>query len=171
MSWLPVLSALGLAVSIGLLACPGRAQAQDETLTGVSLGGDTSLTFAHLSLPGATGIDFRFLGAFAPAYPVGTSHTVVMTFEWGATDTGPWSSSPDHAKTVPGGATAFFDSGWFQAPHDAPFVRIHFYAGGLMLVSGIFSHASVVAEPASATLLALGLGALAWGRRRLAAPG
>lgn len=73
--------------------------------------------------------------------------------------------SPDHLKTVPGGITTFCTTGTFHGPNDAAFVRLHFYAGGLMITSGEFVHASVVLEPASALLLAMGLGVLGGWRR------
>jgi len=49
-------------VALALLFAPCAAIAQTEpVLTGI--GADTVLTFAHASVPGATGIDFRFTGA------------------------------------------------------------------------------------------------------------
>lgn len=151
------------AIVLALLP-PCAAQAQVEPiLTGV--GADTVLTFAHASVPGATGIDFRFTGAFSPMYPATESHLVVIDFEWGGSVTGPWTVSPDHLKTVPGGITAFYTTGTFHGPDDAAFVRLHFYAGGLMIASGEFAHTAVVPESASALLLAVGLGALSGWRR------
>lgn len=154
---------LGPVVACVALCVPVLAAAQSETIfTGIGM--DTPLTFAHLSLPGATGIDFRFTGAFAPIYADTESHVVVITFEWGPTALGPWAFSPDNVKTVPGGVTAFFDTGVYSGPADAPFVRIHFYAGGLMTASGTFSHVSSVPEPAPVSLFVVGLAAIAWRR-------
>ena len=150
------------AASALCLSC--SAVAQVETLF-QTVGMDTPRTFVHASLPGATGIDFSFSLAIAPAYPPGETHTLVVDFEWGPSDTGPWTISPDNVKSIPGAMTAFFDSGVFHGPADAPWVRIHFYAGGIMTVSGSFSHVSVVPEPAPAALLAAGMALLAWRRR------
>lgn len=150
----------------GLLS--GAVYGQTETLSGVVIGMDNQLVFPHTSLPGATGIDFSFSGGFAPMYPLDESHTVVINFEWGPTATGPWTVSPDYVNTVPGGMTDFFATGTFPGPDDAPFVAIHFYAGDFMVVSGSFSHISVVPEPATLGLSIIGaliLGALANCRR------
>lgn len=145
--------------------------AQTETLSGVTVGSDTPLTFAHASLPGATGIDFRMAVAIAPTYAMGITNTLVATFEWGPTAAGPWSLSPDNVRSVPGGTTAFFDTGVFHGPADAPFVRLHLYAGGFMVLSGSFEHVSVVPEPPLALLLMGGLmalhGAQRWRARQL----
>jgi hypothetical protein len=78
-----------------LLACavlavlPTAANAQVEIIPGTTIGMDNQFVFPHTSLPGATGIDFSFIGAFAPHYPAPVSHTVVIAFEWGPTATGP----------------------------------------------------------------------------------
>ncbi len=149
-----------LLVLLVLMLFPRPAGAQTETLF-QTVGADTARTFAHDSLPGATGIDFSFSFAIAAAYPPEESHTLVVVFEWGPTAAGPWTASPDNVKSVPGAMTSFFDSGVFHGPEDAPFVQIHFYAGGLMTVSGSFTHASVVPEPRRAVLLLLGIGLLA----------
>ena len=149
--------------AVGLLWAPLVA-AQTETLF-QTVGMDTARSFAHTSLPGATGIDFSFSFAIAAAYPPEESHTLVVVFEWGPTSGGPWTASPDNVRSVPGAVTTFFDSGVFRGPEDAAWVQIHFYAGGIMTVSGPFNHVSVVPEPATAALWALGLGALAWRRR------
>jgi hypothetical protein len=146
----------------------GSAHAQTEFISGQPIGMDTQLVYPHTSLPGATGIDFSFTGAFAPMYPEMESHTVVITFEWGPSAIGPWTASPDYVNTVPGGMTDFFATGVFPGPEDAPFVAIHFYAGGLMITSGEFTHASIVPEPSAALLFALGavpLGIWKWRRR------
>jgi hypothetical protein len=116
---------------------------------------DNQFVFPHTSLPGATGIDFSFFGAFAPHYPMPESHTVVITFEWGPTATGPWTTSPDNVNTVPGGMTDLFATGVFHGPEDAPFVAIHFYAGAFMTMTGEFSHISTVIPEPSAMLLAV----------------
>lgn len=159
------LTALAMALLALVLALfPNVVRSQTEMLF-QSVGADTARTFAHTSLAGATGIDFSFSFAIAPAYPPEESHTLVVVFEWGPTAAGPWTASPDNVKSVPGAMTAFFDSGVFHGPEDAPFVQIHFYAGGLMTVSGPFTHASVVPEPGHAGLLLLGLTALFWQRR------
>lgn len=150
--------------ALALVALAGPAWAQVESIF-QPIGMDTARSFSHLSLPGATGIDFSFSGAFAPMYAPEESHSVVMVFEWGPSVAGPWSISPDMVKTVPGGTTAFFDSGVFHGPIDAPFVRLHFYAGGLMTAAGSFSHISVVPEPVGAALLAAGLALLLGWRR------
>lgn len=140
-----------------LMAISNSATAQVEIVSG-PIGMDNQFVFPHASLPGATGINFSFLGAFAPMYPMPISHTVVINFEWGPTPTGPWTVSPDYVNTVPGGTTDFFGTGVFPGPDDAPFVAIHFYAGGLMIASGEFSHLSVVVpEPTSAGLFLCGL--------------
>lgn len=165
--WLVVVAALVAAL---LLLVPGMARAQTETLF-QPVGADTVRTFEHDSLPGAIGIDFSFSFAIAAAYPPEESHILVVVFEWGPSATGPWTTSPDNVKSVPGAVTSFFSSGVFHGPDDADWVRIHFYAGGLMTVSGTFTHASVVPEPASAALLLLGLPLLALRRSRLARQG
>lgn len=140
--------------------CPLAASAQTEFLFN-PIGMDNQFVFPHVSLPGANGIDFSFTGAFSPMYPDPFSHSVVITFEWGPTATGPWTVSPDNVNTVPGGKTDVFATGVFHAPEDAPFVAIHFYAGGLMTVSGEFVHTSTaIPEPSSACLLVLGLSTL-----------
>ena len=143
---------------------PGALWAQTETFF-QTVGADTPRTFAHLSLPGATGIDFSLSIAIAPTYPETESHILVAVFEWGPTDTGPWSASPDNVKSIVGGATRFFDTGVYHGPDDAPWVRVHFYAGAIMTVSGTFTHTSVVPEPPAAWLLGGGLAALALRRR------
>lgn len=158
------LQACGGAVLAAMLALPSLASAQSETLF-QPIGADTALSFENLSLPGATGIDFRFVGGFAPSYPEGVSHLVAVVFEWGASAAGPWAASPDHVKTVPGGTTTVFDTGLYRAPADAAWVQIHFYAGDLMTVSGTFSHISVVPEPLTTSLWAAGLAVLAWRRQ------
>jgi hypothetical protein len=161
---------LFLGLFLVAAACPGLGRAQSETLF-AGIGADTRIAFSHFGLPGATGIDFRFAGAFAGAFPPEESHIVVITFEWRSSGTDPWSSSPDNAKSIPGAVTTPFDTGVYRAPVDATEVAIHFFGGGLMTVSGTFSHVSVVPEPRTAVLLVLGLAALAaWSmreRRRL----
>ena len=139
-------------------------RAQTETIFH-SIGMDNQLVFPHTSFPGASGIDFSFTGAFSPTYPAEDSHTVVIDFEWGPSATGPWAVSPDNVKTVPGGKTAFFATGVYHGPADAPFVAIHFYAGGLMTASGDFTHVSVVPEPKPVMLLLPGLAVLIGWRR------
>ena len=129
------------------------AVAQTEVLFN-PIGMDNQFVYPHTSLPGATGIDFSFAGGFAPIYPPEESHTVVIVFEWGPTATGPWTPSPDNVNTVPGGMTDFFATGVFHGTEDSPFVAIHFYAGGLMTVSGEFTHTSIaVPEPHSVALV------------------
>jgi len=128
---------------------------------------DTPLgPFAHAHVPGAVGIDYSFSGSFAPSYPIPESHAVVIDFEWGPTAAGPWTFSPDNVTTVPAGMTHFFATGVYHGPEEDPFVRIHFYAGGLMTVSGDYTHVSVVPEPSALLLFSLGIPALAWWRRR-----
>jgi hypothetical protein len=127
---------------------------------------DNQFVYPHTSLPGSTGIDFSFTGGFAPFYPPEESHTVVIDFEWGPTPSGPWSVSPDNVNTVPGGITDFFATGVYHGPADAPFVAIHFYAGGLMTASGTFTHTSVVPEPSAIVLAGVGLSWLLIARRR-----
>src|SRR5437773_1400851 len=90
-----------------LAVWPIAANAQVETLF-VSIGSDNQYVFPHISLPGATGIDFSFTGAFSPEYPDTESHVVVIDFEWGPTSTGPWTPSPDNVNTVPGGTTDLY---------------------------------------------------------------
>lgn len=151
----------------GLIAAAGlgpAALAQSETLF-QTVGADTPRTFVHLSAPGATGIDFSLSVAIAPTYPATESHMLVVVFEWGPSDSGPWSTSPDNVKSVVGGETRFFDTGIYHGPDDAAWVRVHFYAGAIMTVSGTFTHTSVVPEPPPALLLAAGLAVLAWRRR------
>ena len=83
----------------------------------------------------------------------------------GATATGPWSLRPDYVNTVPGGITDFFMTGVFTSPEEAPFVAIHFHAGGLMITRSEFEHVSMPL-PASGALLGSTL-VLATLRRRL----
>lgn len=154
------------ALVLLMLALPATSMAQSEPLF-MTVGTLTETpAFAHLSLPGATGIDFDLFGAFAGAYPAEDSHTIVIWFQWGPSALGPWTSSPDNVKTVPGAVTTLFDTHVFHGPADAPFVRVSFAAGGLITVSGTFTHTSVVPELPTAGLLAFGLAALA-ARRRL----
>ena len=89
----------------------------------------------------------------------------MITFEWAPTATGPWSLGPDYVNTVPGGMTDFFMTGVFTSPEEAPFVAIHFHAGGLMITRGEFEHVSMPL-PASGALLGSTL-VLATLRRRL----
>ncbi len=146
---------------------PLAAQAQTESIF-FSIGTDTpSPAFAHLSAPGATGIDFDLFGAFASADPDGLSREVFIWFEWATTPTGPWTTSPPNIKTIPAGITTLFDTHVYHGPEDAPFVRLHFAAGALMTVSGTFSHVSVVPELPPAMMLAIGLAALLARRRAL----
>lgn len=166
---LPALHA-GRSLAPLLTAClfaasPG-AVAQVETIPGTMIGSDTALLFEHISPPGAVAIDFRFVGGFAPMYPPDETHTVVVVFEWGSTDAGPWATSPDNVKTVPGGETAVFDTGVYRAAADADWVRLHFYAGDFMVVAGSFEHIAVVPEPGRHALFLLGLAALGWRLRR-----
>ena len=151
------------AIGALILLWAPLAGAQTETLF-QTVGMDTARSFAHTSLPGATGIDFSFSFAIAAAYPPEDSHTLVVVFEWGPTSSGPWTASPDNVKSVPGAVTSFWESGVFNGPEDAAWVQIHFYAGGIMTVSGPFNHVSIVPEPETAGLWALGLAALAWRR-------
>jgi hypothetical protein len=148
---------VGPVLALGLVVAPLPAQSQVETLSGVVVGMDTPLAFAHVGLPGASGIDFRLRTAISPTYPIGETHTLGATFEWGASAAGPWAISPDNVKSVPGGMTALFDTGVFHAPADAAFVRLHLYAGGFMVLSGTFEHVSVVPEPATPALWLGGL--------------
>lgn len=154
-----------LAVWLATLTLPALVQAQSETIF-FGVGMDTpSASFAQASMPGATGIDFRLMIAIAPAFPETETHPLVVDFEWGSGPAGPWTASPDNVASVVGGATRFFDTGVYHGPSDAPWVRLHFYAGGLMTVSGTFTHTSAVPEPPAALLLTVGALALAWRRR------
>jgi hypothetical protein len=159
----------GIASSLVLAsfaAWPSSVMAQTEPIGG-GIGADSVRgPFAHTSLPGAVGIDFSFFGAFAPMYPPEESHLVVIVFEWGPTAAGPWTESPDFLNTVPGGTTDLYGTGVYPGPEDAAFVRLHFYAGGLMTVTGEFTHTSVVPEPASLTFLAAAACPLLLRRRR-----
>ena len=65
--------------AVGLLWAPWVA-AQTETVF-QTVGMGTARSFAHTSLPGATGIDFSFSFAIAAAYPPEESHTLVAVFE------------------------------------------------------------------------------------------
>lgn len=149
-------------ISLALSSVPVLAQTE---VIFQPIGMDNQLVFPHTSLPGATGIDFSFFGGFAPAYPMDESHTVVINFEWGPTATGPWTVSPDYVNSVPGAMSDFFSTGVFPGPDDAPFVAIHFYAGGIMTVSGVFSHISVP-EPQSLSLLLCAVASLSAVRRK-----
>lgn len=151
-------------ISLALSSVPVLAQSE---VIFQPIGMDNQLVFPHISLPGATGIDFSFSGGFAPAYPMDESHTVVINFEWGPTATGPWTVSPDYVNSVPGAMSDFFATGVFPGPEDAPFVAIHFYAGGIMTVGGVFTHTSVVVpEPQSLSLLLCAVAALSAKRRK-----
>lgn len=147
-------------IAVLALLLPGTCIAQTQTLWLQGIGADTPLVYPHISLPGATGIDFSLDIGLSPLYPDTESHTLIVVFEWGPTATGPWIASPDHVNTVPGGTTDFFSTGVFHGPDDADFVRLHFYAGGLMIASGPFNHISVVPEPKAAALMASGIAAL-----------
>jgi PEP-CTERM motif len=142
------------ALALWSIAAPSRAQT--ETLF-QPVGMDTQRVFSHTSLPGATGIDFSFAGGISPTYGPEETHTLVTWFEWGPTIAGPWTASPDNVNTVHGGVTTLMSTGVYRGPVDAPFVAIHFAAGGLMTVSGAFTHASVVPEPDVFALLIAGL--------------
>jgi hypothetical protein len=139
------------------LLLPLISAAQTEPIRSQPIGMDTRLVFPHVSVPGAGVIDFSFGAGFSPLYAPEESHTVVMVFEWGPTAAGPWSTSPDFVNTVPGGMTDLYSTGVHRAAADAPFVALHFYAGGLMIVSGDFAHISAVPEPRAALLFAAGL--------------
>jgi hypothetical protein len=140
-----------LAFLILLALSSASARAQTEIIFG-PISADPQFVFAHTSLPGATGINFSFFGAFAGAYPPEDLHTAVITFEWGPTATGPWSTSPDFINTVPGAMTDFYMTGVYPGPEDAPFVAIHFFADALITVSGEFTHTSTVAIPEPASI-------------------
>ena len=152
-SWRVLWQALLVALAIE----PYAALAQTEPITSQPVGMDTQLVFPHTSLPGATGIDFSFITAISPTYPIPESHTIVIVFEWGPTATGPWTASPDNVNTVPAAMTDFFSTGIFHGPADAPFVALHMYAGAIMIVTGEFSHTSVVPEPSCAGLMLCGV--------------
>jgi len=161
----------GVMVSLAaawFAACPSTGMAQTEPISSQPIGMDTPVgPFAHDSLPGATGIDFSAFFAISPVYGPEESHTMVVTFEWGPTAAGPWTASPDHVNTVPGGMTDLFGTGVYHGPEDAAFVRLHFYAGALMIVTGEFTHTSVIPEPGSLVLATASLtGLLAVRRRR-----
>ena len=155
-------------VLVAGLTTPNQLCGQVEPIFG-SIGMDSQFVFPHVSLPGATGIDFSMAGGFAPSYPTGESHTVVVVFEWGPRAIGPWTTSPDFVNTVPGGMTDLYATGIFPGPMDAPFVALHFYAGALMTFSGDFSHISVVPEPAIHVILSCFAGIPLVCRRRRAA--
>ncbi len=144
-----------------LISAGARAQTDAFVQT---VGMDTVRTFTHTSVPGATGIDFSLTCAISPTYPEPESHTIVFVFEWGPSLTGPWLTSPDYVNSVPAARTDFFATGVFHATGDAAFVRLHMYAGGIMVVSGEFTHTSVP-TPAGAGVL-LGAGAIMCVRRR-----
>ena len=152
---------LGVMIG-GSCAIGAAAVAETETIF-QTVGMDTPLTFTHAFVPGTTGIDFSFSCAIAPTYPDTESNILVITFEWGPSDTGPWSLSPDNVKSVRGGETRFFSTGVYHGPSDAPWVRLHMYAGAIMTVSGPFIHTSVPTPGAS---VLLGAGALMAVRRR-----
>jgi hypothetical protein len=148
----------GLLLFAALLVfAPFRVHAQTELISGQPIGMTTRLVFPHVSLPGATGIDFSYMGAFAPTYTAPDSHTVVINFEWGPSALGPWTVSPDYVNTVPGGPTDLFSTGTFRAPADASFVAVHFHAGAIMFTSGEFAHVSAVPEPSAAVLVLAGV--------------
>jgi hypothetical protein len=50
--------------------------------------------------------------------------------------------------------TDVFATGVYNGPDDAPFVAIHFYAGGFMTMGGEFTHLSTVVPEPGAMLLA-----------------
>jgi hypothetical protein len=161
---------LGLvAAFVALWSCSSLVWAQTEIIF-TMVGADTRLVFPHASVPGATGIDFSLFGGVdGGPYPPEETHILVTDFEWGPTAGGPWSVSPDNVNSIPGGMTTPISTGIYHGPSEAPFVAIHFYAGGLMGVAGSFTHESVVPEPSTLALLGaggLGLLAYAWGRRR-----
>lgn len=152
-------------VCVAVLALIGAAPASAQTEVLFNpIGMDNQFVFPHTIEPGDFATDFSFTGAFAPMYPPEESHTVVITFEWGPTAIGPWSTSPDNVNTVPGGMTDFFATGVYHGPDADPFVAIHFYAGGLMTVSGEFVHTSVP-EPTSCVVVG-GLGLVMLRRAR-----
>ncbi len=157
MKWNSICLAVCSSALIGLALLSNQANAQIEIFS-TPVGMDNQLVFPHTSLPGATGIDFSLFTAISPVYPIPESHTIVFVFEWGPTATGPWTTGPDYVNSVPAAMTDLFFTGVFHGPEDAPFVALHMYAGGLMIVSGEFSHISVaVPEPTSAGLILCGV--------------
>ena len=95
-------SALRPLAATLLLVLAAPVGAETESITG-PIGSDTAHTFAHAAVPGAVAMNFHFAGGFAPMFPDTETHTVVVVFEWGPTPAGPWTASPDHVKSVPGG--------------------------------------------------------------------
>jgi hypothetical protein len=119
---------------------------------------DRELIFEQvMRLPNATGIEFKVVGDFLPSYPIGETHDLLVTYIWGPTASGPWSTSQVYSRPVPGGYQVSLFFPMFVGP-DALFAGLRMQSDARITGAGEFVHNALNApEPSSIALAAIAL--------------
>lgn len=145
-------------VTIGLSALvAGSACAEVTPFGGVAVPRSTTgilIEWPNTVPPGATHTEFSLFCAISPTYPIPESHILVIDFTWRSPD-GTLMVSPDNAVSVPAGETRLFSTHVFDLPETPTTVGLLFYSGGLMIVSGEFTHESLTPAPGAGLTLAV----------------